>query len=164
MSTLEPFFKEYTNEQFIDVKRSLMKSYMGIDIIAKQLKHRHIENLLNTDNDGLSPIHTICRWSSFEMIKYVVDIHIENDLDITSTTNEGWSPIHIICRYQTLEAIKYIVDVYSKNKLPIPGFVEIYDKKSTDYHTPEVLLYLNPNIQELEPSSELDEIISLLEE
>ena len=116
-----------------------------------------------SNNKDWAPIHDICRYSTLEIIKYMIDIYNSNSLDLTTTNRGGWAPIHIICRYQTFEAIKYIVNIYVKNKLPIPGSVEIYDGEPTDYHTLDVLLYINPHIQEGDFGSELDEIINLLD-
>jgi ankyrin repeat protein len=58
------------------------------------------------DNEGWRPIHYICRFSTPEMIKYIIDKGV--DLDCKNV--DGWRPIHLICRFSTPEMIKYIID------------------------------------------------------
>ena len=64
-----------------------------------------------TIDDGWRPIHLICRYSTPEIIKYIID---KNVIDLEATIDDGWRdgwrPIHLICRYSTPEIIKYIID------------------------------------------------------
>jgi ankyrin repeat protein len=53
------------------------------------------------------PIHFICRYSTPEMIKYI----ISKGVDLECKTKGGWRPIHIVCRYSTPEIIKQIMDM-----------------------------------------------------
>lgn len=93
-----------------------------------------------TFSDGsLMPIHFICKYSSPEVIRYIIDkgiglesetkdswrpIHfickhsnpemikyiIDKGVDLECETKRGWKPIHLICRWSTLEMIQYIID------------------------------------------------------
>jgi ankyrin repeat protein len=51
-------------------------------------------------------IHLICRYSTPDMIKYIID----KGVDLECSTSWGLRPIHYICQYSTPEMIKYIID------------------------------------------------------
>src|SRR5204862_6572265 len=56
--------------------------------------------------DKSRPIHLVCRYSTPEIIKYVIN----KNVNLECMDNRGWKPIHYICRYSTLEMIKYIIN------------------------------------------------------
>ena len=58
------------------------------------------------DNKGWKPIHLICKFSTPEMIKYIID----KNVDLEYEGKKGWKPIHLICRFSTPVMIKYIID------------------------------------------------------
>lgn len=59
-----------------------------------------------SDATGWFPIHLICRFGTFEMIKYIID----KGVNLERKINFNDSPIHIICKHGTFESLKYIVD------------------------------------------------------
>ena len=54
----------------------------------------------------------ICKYSTPEMVKYIIDIYVEKEYDLQCKDNNDWQPIHYICRNSTPEMIKYIIDIY----------------------------------------------------
>jgi ankyrin repeat protein len=84
-------------------------------------------------NKGWRPIHFICRFSTPEIIKYIID----KGVDLAcSKTNEGWRPIHFICCYSTPDMVKYIID---KGIDVSSCFVSFYDGKSCNYSVHDII-------------------------
>ena len=63
-------------------------------------------NLECATDKKYKPIHYICKFSTPEIIKYIID----KEVDLECETLEKWRPIHYICKFSTPEMIKYIID------------------------------------------------------
>jgi len=98
--------------------KNILKNDIFVKLIDKEfiikngknnnLMEKYIEtiDIHNANNDGMYPIHLICKYSTPEMIKYIID----NGVDLEAKLYNDWRPIHLICRFSTPEMIKYIID------------------------------------------------------
>jgi ankyrin repeat protein len=64
------------------------------------------------DNDGWSALHYACRFSSPNIIYYMIK---SQHFNIQDPDNIKTYPIHLICKYSTEEMIKFIFDFYFVN-------------------------------------------------
>jgi ankyrin repeat protein len=111
----EIIFNYYINKNDLIELKKYMSLYNNIVLSffdETRLKNNGLAKILidhqiniNNKNNYLL-IHYICRFSTPEMIKYIID----KGVDLECTTAGGWKPIHLICRYSTPEMIKYIID------------------------------------------------------
>jgi len=91
---------------------SMCEININFNITTKLFKNDNlvkylIDNAIETKNtENLKLIHFICRYSTPELIKYIID----KGANTECSDNNGWKPIHYICRYSTPELIKYIID------------------------------------------------------
>ena len=102
--------QEYT----INKKKIIKKfNYSLFEKMSECEKKNYLdtEDLECIDNNNWRPIHYICKFSTPEMIKYIID----KGVDLECKTNENWRPIHYICSYSTPEMIKYIIDKGAKS-------------------------------------------------
>ena len=99
-----------------------IKDMYNYNIFLKLVQHCKNENVLKhiidncidlecinlecIDYGRWKPIHYICRYSTPNIIKYIID----KNVDLECATNNRWKPIHLICAYSTPEMIKYIID------------------------------------------------------
>ena len=113
----EKIYELFNENQIDDLFKYLinMKDQIKItncDNYMKLLKNNKItkyfiDNNINCDNNSdWHLIHFICRCSTPEMIKYIID----KGGDLECSTTSGWRPLHFICNYSTPEMIKYIID------------------------------------------------------
>jgi hypothetical protein len=113
------------------------------DILVKYFIDNNIKFTTNIINSKL--IHFICRYSSPEMIKYILNIYVEKNLDLECETNLKSKPIHFICQHSTPEMIKYILDIYVEKGLNLECET-IYKMKPIHFicqnSTPEMIKYI----------------------
>jgi len=80
------------------------------------------------------------------MIKYIIDIYIEKELNLECETNNKYKPIHFICDHSTPEMIKYIIDIYIEKGLNLECKTKC-DYRPIDFicshSTPEMIKYIN---------------------
>lgn len=86
------------------------------DEIAKLLIDK---NVTIKDHKTWTLLHFVCRYSSFEIIKYIIKKYISENKSIEYKVFDNWIPIHIICRYAEPPAVKYIIDTYIELKLDL---------------------------------------------
>ena len=75
------------------------------------------------DKDQARPIHLACRFSTFEIIKYLVDCGV----DLEAEDNEKCRPIHIASKYSTILSIAYLINKGANAKeYSLDGFESTY--------------------------------------
>jgi len=102
-------------------------------------------NIILMNKKGMRLIHLICRYSTSEMIKYIIDIYLKEGHDIQCETRDKWKPIHFICRYSTPEMIKYIINIYIQKGYNIQCQTKEKYKPIhfiCRYSTPEMIKYI----------------------
>ena len=66
-----------------------------------------INNMINLEfEDNWRPIHFVCRYGTFEMLKLLVD----KGVNLECENNDKWRPIHFVCRHGTFEMLKLLLD------------------------------------------------------
>ncbi len=58
-----------------------------------------------SNDDGWRPVHIICKYSTPEMIQYIID----RGVNLECQANDGKRPIHYICKYSTPKMIQYMI-------------------------------------------------------
>jgi len=129
----------------ININFNIITEIFTNDNLVKYL----IDNTIEIKNNmNMKLIHYICRFSTPELIKYIID----KGANTECYTNEGWKPIHIICRNSTPELIKYIID-----KGVDLECADIYGWKPIHiicrYSTPELIKYIIDKDVDLECSN-----------
>jgi hypothetical protein len=96
--------------------------------------------------DQWQPILLICRYSTPEMIKYIID----KGVNLVCFTKNYWQPIHYLCYYSTPDMIQYIIDKvdmycvnHSLDKIINKRF---RDEKNIQYSKKDFLPFLNYSI------------------
>lgn len=87
----------------------LLKSSSDYSIFLDNTLIQYIldhSELLEKENNIMQPIHYLCRYSTPEMIKYIIDKGVNLECEVDG----GIRPIHYLCRFSTPEMIKYIID------------------------------------------------------
>ena len=99
--------------------KNILKNDIFVKLIDKEfiikngknnnLMEKYIEtiDIHNANNDGMYPIHLICKYSTPEMIKFLIELGVNLEVEDC----DGMRPIHYICKYSTPEMIKYIIDI-----------------------------------------------------
>jgi hypothetical protein len=93
--------------------------------ICSTLKLSELNYLIKNTNfnselkDKNKLIHFICQSSTPEIITYIIDHYIKNNLDIECINIWGYMPIHYICLNSTPEMIQHIFIIYINNNLNI---------------------------------------------
>ena len=68
-----------------------------------------IDNNINfINNINMNIIHFICKYSTFEMIKYIIDIYIENNYNLECENDDKNKPSDIIYWHSTFQMTQYI--------------------------------------------------------
>lgn len=84
-------------------------SYDFLQLSTDEQKIKYLDNCINLEcedeHDGWRPIHTICRYCSPIIIKYIIDAGVNLECE----NNQKWRPLHYVCRYSTPEMIKYMI-------------------------------------------------------
>jgi hypothetical protein len=101
-------FNSFGSKSIIDIFTNLKISDM--EYIMSSMDHN--TNVV----DGLNMMHNICKYSSAEIIDYVLDYYEEHNLNLECETSNKWKPIHLICKYAH-ENIEHILNIYIKNNL-----------------------------------------------
>lgn len=79
------------------------------------------ESILNLpDGDGDYPIHILCKFSTFEIIKYAIETYVpDGSIDMSVKDEHGCCPIKFIIDSNNIDAFKYVVEkefnIYAKN-------------------------------------------------
>ena len=137
-------------EKFISLKNNELKNYLD----NVNLETYNCDNSYHYDNyDCIKPIHYICKNSTPEIIKYIIDKGVNLEV---KTKYYGDNPIHLICKYSTPEMIRYIID--KDVDLEATNY---YGEKPIhlicQYSTPEIIKYIiNKNV-DLEAKTFLNE-------
>jgi hypothetical protein len=92
----------YIKINFNNIPENIYKNNYIMELIINKLENLECETL----RDKWRPIHFICKYSTPEMIKYIID----KGVDLECETICKMRPIHFICKYSTPEMIKYIID------------------------------------------------------
>jgi ankyrin repeat protein len=80
--------------------------FYKLSIVHQKIYFDNLSNLEYSTSTNWRPIHFVCKHSTPEMIKYIID----KGVDLECATSDNWQPIHLVCRYSTPEMIKYIID------------------------------------------------------
>ena len=78
----------------------------------KIIKHiiDNIEDIEEQDECNQRLIHFVCRYSSPEMIRYIIDKGVNLEVETQNNWYPNWYPIHFVCKHSTPEMIRYIID------------------------------------------------------
>ena len=104
LENAEAYLDKY-NEIKIDFNDLPKNIYKNNNLMKKIIDK--CDDLERGDNGGWKPIHYICKFSTPEIIKYVID---KEGVNLECENNDKCRPIHFICRFSTPEMIKYIID------------------------------------------------------
>ena len=106
-----PDKKEEQFKEYIVKNNFVWDNFKNLTIIKQK---EYLDNCIDLEqyNDGFKPIHFICKYSTPEMIKYIID----KNVDLECKINNGWKPIHFICRYQTSDIISYAFTKFDTTK------------------------------------------------
>ena len=80
--------------------------FIKLEHISDQKDYLEKVDLECETSDGLRPIHFLCRYSTPEMIRYIID----KGVDLECETSDRWRPIHFLLYNSnaTPEIIRYI--------------------------------------------------------
>lgn len=136
-------YTKYNTDIELDLTKITKNSLVILLKNTKPFIHKKIidfiPNLEIEDEEGLRPIHYICKYCCLDVIKYIVNKNVDLnaktklektplhyicevqdyetikyfinlDVDLECCNNQGWNPLHVLCRYRTLPEIKLLVD------------------------------------------------------
>ena len=95
---------------------STVKKIFSNDTLVKYFIDNNIEA---TNRYESKLIHYVCMFSSFEMVKYIIDTYIEKGLDIECKDKNRFTPLHYICLSTSEDSIKYMLDIYEEKNLEL---------------------------------------------
>lgn len=99
-----------------------------LDFTCGKFLIRHWENgLYNWDEyfddyDLISRkmlIHFVCKYGREQLVLYVLDIYVKENLDLEYVSDAGWSPFALLCSYGVSQTINYMLDIYVKKNLDL---------------------------------------------
>jgi len=140
------FINKTLDEIYVSLQEnniSMCEININFNIITKLFRNNNlvkylIDNAIGIKNTkNMKLIHYICRYSTPELIEYIID----KGIDLECRTNNEWYPIHFICKHSTPELIKYIIDksvnieCTTKNRWKPIHFI-------CRYSTPELIKYI----------------------
>jgi hypothetical protein len=99
----------------------------------KKLLQYFINNNIKPQSDYTNLIQYICIYSPDDIIKYFIDLYINNDYDLKSDNGSGYEIINTVCENCSVDIIKYMIDIYmspygKKNHFDIQ-LIKYYDDK-----------------------------------
>ena len=104
----------------------LTKAKIYADSIIYLLEQRDLDlelelelELEERSNEGMLPIHYICKYQTETVCLRILDIYSMEGLNLEIRDGLGWLPIHYICRWQTETICNRILDIYQTKGLDL---------------------------------------------